>query len=518
MIELQGRLVPLATADPQRAFVGRVRLGTDGLIEAVRRRRAAGAAAATVIDVGDAFIYPGLIDLHSHIGFASLPLWAEPSRDQPYPHHDSWPDARSYRPSISWPAYALIKGAPEALLAYAQVRALAGGTTAIQGWPPANRRPVNQLVRNVDDEDLGTANPTLIRTSALTLTLPELRSRAQAIATGAGFLYHLAEGRVGSLVAREFADAAAAGCLRGRLIAIHCTAVGEAEFRQWREHAALAGDDAPGGVVWSPFSNLWLYGQTTDVAAATRHGLAVSLGTDWGPSGTKNLLGELKVAQVWAREAGLGLGEFDLVSMVTAAPGDLLGRCWPHAPGRLEPGRLADVTVVARRHADPWRNLVAARERDVLLVTIGGRARYGTRELMAACGERRTTAVAIGRQRRHVALRRPQQPEQAWTWRAVLEELERVRADPAAAISGGQAVATAALAAAQPGYTGPPPGLVLELDMPGAPGVVAGPPPPDAEYSVPAPPSLVHDRAWLRSIAGRGFHAGLLDRLAAYYT
>jgi 5-methylthioadenosine/S-adenosylhomocysteine deaminase len=394
---------------------------------------------------------------------------------------------------------------------------LAGGTTAIQGWPPANRRPVNQLVRNVDDEELGTANPNLIRTSALTLTPPELRARAQAIAAGGGFLYHLAEGQVASLVAREFADAAGAGCLRSRLIAIHCTAVGDAEFRQWREHAALAGDGTPGGVVWSPFSNLWLHGQTTDVAAATKHGLAVCLGTDWGPSGTKNLLGELKVAQVWAAQAGLGLSDFDLASMVTAAPGDLLGRCWPHAAGRLEPGRLGDIAIIARRHRDPWRNLITARESDVLLVIVGGRARYGTRELMAASGERRTTSVAIGRQRRHVALQQPQQPDHAWTWRAVLDELDRVRADPDAAIDGGHAMALAALAASQPGYAGPAPGLVLELDMPGAPGVVAGPPPPGAEYSVPAAPSLVHDRAWHRSLGGRGFHAGLFDRLAAYY-
>ena len=518
MLELQARLVPLASADPQRVFIGRVRFTPDGLIDAVRSRRASGAAAKAVVDLGDAFVYPGLIDLHSHIGFASLPLWAEPTRTSPFPHHDSWPGARSYRPSISWPAYALIKGAPEALLSYAQVRALAGGTTAIQGWPPANRRPLNQLVRNIDDEELGTGNANLVRTSALTLTPPELRTRAQHIAAGGGFIYHLAEGQVGSLVGREFTHAAGAGCLRSRLIAIHCTAAGEAEFRQWREHAALAGDDAPGGVVWSPFSNLWLYGQTTDVAAAARHGLSICLGTDWGPSGTKNLLGELKVAQVWAEEAGLALSPFDLVGMVTAAPGDLLGRCWPQSAGRLEPGRLADVTVITRRHSDPWKNLVMAREADVLLVVVGGRARYGTRELMAACGERRTTSVAIGRQRRHVALLRPDQPERAWTWRAVLDELEQVRLDPDAAISGGQAMAQAALEASQPGYVGPPAGLVLELDMPGAPGVVAGPPPPGAEYSVPPAPSLVHDRAWHRTIPGRAFHGAVLDRLAAYYT
>ena len=53
-------------------------------------------------------------------------------------HRDLWPGAPSYKPAVSWPAYAYMKGAPEALLAYAQVRALAGGTTTIQGWPNAN--------------------------------------------------------------------------------------------------------------------------------------------------------------------------------------------------------------------------------------------------------------------------------------------------------------------------------------------------------------------------------------------
>ena len=48
--------------------------------------------------------------------------------------------------------------------------------------------------------------------------------------------------------------------------------------------------------MWSPFSNLWLYGDTTDVSSARRHGLRVCLGSDWTPSGTRNLLGELKVA------------------------------------------------------------------------------------------------------------------------------------------------------------------------------------------------------------------------------
>ena len=48
--------------------------------------------------------------------------------------------------------------------------------------------------------------------------------------------------------------------------------------------------------MWSPFSNLWLYGKTTDVATAQSNGMRICLGADWSPSGSKSLLGELKVA------------------------------------------------------------------------------------------------------------------------------------------------------------------------------------------------------------------------------
>ena len=59
--------------------------------------------------------------------------------------------------------------------------------------------------------------------------------------------------------------------------------------------------------MWSPFSNLWLYGATTDVAAARARGLRLCLGSDWAPSGTKNLLGELKVADLYNRASLDGL-------------------------------------------------------------------------------------------------------------------------------------------------------------------------------------------------------------------
>ena len=83
-----------------------------------------------------------------------------------------------------------------------------------------------------------------------------------------------------------------AGCVGDGLIGIHSTALAADDFREWESLGA-------GAIVWSPFSNLWLYGGTTDVMAARAAGLRVCLGSDWTPSGTRNVLGELKIAAAW---------------------------------------------------------------------------------------------------------------------------------------------------------------------------------------------------------------------------
>ena len=84
----------------------------------------------------------------------------------------------------------------------------------------------------------------------------ELAKIAQAINRGAGFIYHCAEGQVGSLVAREFVDVANAGCLAQTFIGVHCNAIAAADWQRWDKRKA-------GAIAWSPFSNLWLYGTTT---------------------------------------------------------------------------------------------------------------------------------------------------------------------------------------------------------------------------------------------------------------
>ena len=78
-------------------------------------------------------------------------------------------------------------------------------------------------------------------------------------------------------------------------------------------------------IVWSPLSNLLLYGGTTDVKAAKAAGVPIALGSDGAPSGTKNLLGELKVAWLVGQELGRLFAHRELCEMVTTTPARILG-------------------------------------------------------------------------------------------------------------------------------------------------------------------------------------------------
>jgi hypothetical protein len=400
----------------------------------------------------------------------------------------------------------LAKAEPEALLAYVQTRALVGGTTAIQGWPAVNRPPL-RVVRNIDSEKAGTTSRNLIYTSALTQKPLRLAEMAQLIGRGAGFIYHCAEGQPGSIVAREFTDVANAGCLLKTFIGIHCNAVADTDWGRWPQNVA-------GAVVWSPFSNLWLYGTTTNLPAARHRDVSLCLGSDWGPSGTKHVLAELKVAKIVSDDLGFGLSDRELVAMITNAAGDVLARCWSRPVGRLVPGAFADITVVrARGVSNVWSQIVGATERDIMLVVVEGQARYGDASVMREAGALAQTFSLRGTSRR-LAMPDPTDPAKAWKWRDIVARLDTVRRDPVAALRRAEG--------RRRSYAGPMTALTapleLGLDMPsGGRFARAGPPPDPASVVIPKLPTLVHDAAFFADVRRQGFHGGVLDRLAAFY-
>jgi hypothetical protein len=166
------------------------------------------------------------------------------------------------------------------------------------------------------------------------------------------------------------------------LAGIHCAGLHPRDF------GTLA--SRGGSMVWSPFSNLLLYGATADVADAKKAGgaerrLRIALGPDWSPSGSKSLFGELKVAHIYSEHNGNVFSEEELVRMATATAAEILD--WNARVGSLEAGKRADLIVVAGQDDQrPYAPLFAGDERHVQLVSLKGTPRYGTPLLLAGDG------------------------------------------------------------------------------------------------------------------------------------
>jgi 5-methylthioadenosine/S-adenosylhomocysteine deaminase len=531
MWAIRGRIVAMsdqaAVAPSESAvFSGRVWIGADGRIAAVTKGAKTGppgSADAMVVDVGSSLVVPGLVDLHNHLAYNTLPLWTEPKQRTPFLHHNSWTKADTYSASTTWPAYALITACPHELLAYVEAKAIVGGTTSIQGSPPANKPRDGWLVRNIDDETFGTGNPNLIYASVLTMKTAALADRANKMrdnSSHAAFIYHCSEGQRGSIAAREFAEAKDAGCLQPRFIAVHTNAADPALYADWTARA--------GAIAWSPFSNLWLYGQTTNVPAARDAGISVCLGSDWAPSGTKSISGELKSARLTADALGWTLTDEDLVRMVTCLPGDVLNRAWGRQVGRLQSGAQADIVVIkAKSSSEPFSTIVKSTEEQIDLVVIDGIPRYGTQQLTADAlraaasltsetfdpNPPSTTSVQVGNRKMRLLLAQPSHPYKLWEWSEVVDRLEDVRQNPRREIEAAQA-RYARWAGRLDDVEAP---LRLALDMPTGLAPIGGLPKNLDDLEVPPLQSLTHDQEWLASVSGRGFHDGVLDGLAEYY-
>lgn len=135
-------------------------------------------------------------------------------------------------------------------------------------------------------------------------------------------------------------------------------------------------------VVWSPFSNLLLYGETMDIAAAKAAGLNIAIGSDWTPTGSKNILDELKIAKRYLKKMGItGITDKDLVDMATINGARALAL--EDRLGLVKENYIADLTLLSKANlnkqgaVDPYASLVAASAADIALVVVEGQPLYG---------------------------------------------------------------------------------------------------------------------------------------------
>ena len=345
----------------------------------------AGAIGTREVHVAGA-IYPGLIDVHNHPEYAAFPLLRVTRRyadRYEWRYYDTAYTRRITNPNIVLGSADFLDLGAD-MGRYGEFMALAGGTTSLQGGgigPSPGTTEINGrhfrphampgcLVRNVETENL-----TAMARSAVDVgrDLPDWE-RLKAAAQSGPLVLHLAEGS-SRRMADEFRAIKASGLLTSNLVAVHGVGLEKTHF----EDMAKAGAK----LVWSPLSNFLLYGKTADVKSARAAGVQISLAPDWAPSGSKSVLGELKVADLVNRQALQGLfSDQELVRMVTRHPAEALG--WQRVAGQISPGYVADLVVIDARSNDVYRNLIEATERNVRATLVRGEALYGDTALVQA--------------------------------------------------------------------------------------------------------------------------------------
>src|SRR4030095_12604378 len=98
-------------------------------------------------------------------------------------------------------------------------------------------------------------------------------------------------------------------------------------------------------LVWSPRSNLELYGTTADVSAALDAGVEIALAPDWAITGSSNIVDGPTTGARRDRELpGARLTERQLVDMVTSVPARVAGV--DDEVGAIRAGLRADLIVI----------------------------------------------------------------------------------------------------------------------------------------------------------------------------
>ena len=91
----------------------------------------------------------------------------------------------------------------------------------------------------------------------------------------------------------------------------------------------------------------------------------------------------------------------DLLAMATRDAAAILK--WHKVLGSIEPGKRADLVVIAGKTGDPYEAFIKAKETSIRLVMINGIARYGMPALMTAL-RAKGEAIRVGGKTRHIFL------------------------------------------------------------------------------------------------------------------
>ncbi|HVJ89497.1 MAG TPA: amidohydrolase family protein, partial [Labilithrix sp.] len=332
--------------------------------------KAAGYDAASVIACPDGVISPGLINPHEHLTYQNNKPVAHGA--ERYENRSDWQGARGHK------RLEYASGANQTLQAYGELRFLMSGATTIAGGGG-----VPGLLRNVDTsaDELEGLPIRIADSDVFPLSTPGRnlsrgcdyspgRTTAATVSLREGYLPHISEG-IDAEAHNEFVCTSTEpefDLIQKQTAIIHAVALTPADAKTIQADMAK--------VVWSPRSNVDLYGNTAQTVMLDLAGVNIALGTDWIPSGSMNMLRELRCADEWNKTYfDNHFTDADLWRMATINGAFALGAS--HAIGMLKPGYLADIAIFDGKTSKEFRAVLDAGVEDVALVLRGGRAMYG---------------------------------------------------------------------------------------------------------------------------------------------
>lgn len=311
----------------------------------------------------NAFFSPGLVNAHEHTGYSYKFPVADMSHD--YQHRLEW-RAGGERALKDQPT----SSSDRSILAWVELRHLLSGATTVAG-----SGGVNGIVRNVSSRneignelvDLKTdpfSKKSIDHLKDVCSNLVPMAATLELDHRQAQVVPHVGEG-VNCLAEKEL-DAYlnyASNTPRRQFSLIHGVML------QDKHHQLLTENDI--SVIWSPRSNVALYGQSLNPIPLMDKGVRVALGTDWSPSGSFNMFEEMRCAKIYSTaKSSRSVTDKELWMMSTINAAHALGL--EDKVGVIDVGNYADIIVVNNPDNNGLDGFSQKNSSDVLAVFVGG--------------------------------------------------------------------------------------------------------------------------------------------------
>lgn len=333
-------------------------------------------AAATVVTCPDGIVSPAFINAHDHLTFTqNLPAsWG----DERFEHRHDWRKGIRDHSKIS-----AAGGASTKQVTWGEMRNVVAGATSIAGSGTANgflrnldrtsQEGLNQGVVEYQTFPLGDSDGTLLSEGC---AYPGIDNAS--VLDNDCYLPHVAEG-----IDRE---------TRNEFLCLSSTENGGVDLTEANSvfiHGiglkAIDGQElAANGtsIVWSPRTNISLYGNTAQVTMYHNQGVLVALGTDWTRTGSINMQRELACA-AFLNDNYFGgfFSDYQLWQMATY--NGAVALAVDDAVGSLQAGLVADIAIFdAHGSTEYYRAIIDSNPEDTLLVLRGGEPLYGDLDIL----------------------------------------------------------------------------------------------------------------------------------------